>query len=229
MLVYTVHEPPEPPMGVDERADALVFVKEGFSTPAFLFGPFWLARHRLWLALVLYVAGLLFLLGVFQILPGGNGAIGSVLTLASFGFGLEANAIRRWGLERCGYQMIGTAAGKTFEECEHRFLTGWLSGQTAKSMPTATGIPAVIPLPVPPAGGAVSLAVMRASFNERSGATPTAIGGTAMFGGGLVSDSPICASNARSVGWLGAIWLRRAKTVFARIKLPICFHAIWPA
>jgi Protein of unknown function (DUF2628) len=137
MLIYTVHEPHSPPTALDDRADALVFVKEGFSMPAFLLGPFWLAAQRLWLGLLLYVVGLLLLLGIFQILPGGKGAIGSVLVLASLAFGLEANAIRRWGLERRGYQMIGTAAGKSFEECEHRFLTGWIAGTSAAS--TAPG------------------------------------------------------------------------------------------
>lgn len=129
MLVFTVHEPARPAVDLDDRADELVFVREGFSMPAFLFGPFWLAVHRLWLPLVLYVVAFLLLLGLFQVLPGGSGAVGIVLTLAAMAFGLEANSIRRWGLSRRDYQMIGTAAGKTFEECEHRFLTGWLAGQ----------------------------------------------------------------------------------------------------
>ena len=155
MLVYTVHEPSEPAASLDDRADELVFVREGFSTPAFLFGPFWLAFHRLWLPLVLYVAGILLLLLVFQILPGGNGAVGSVLTLASLAFGLEANAIRRWGLERRGYQTIGTVAGKTFEACEHRFLTGWLSGQAPRATSSAIGKPSGSPESVPPAAMAM--------------------------------------------------------------------------
>jgi hypothetical protein len=150
MLVYTVHEPARPAASLDDRADELVFVKEGFSMPAFLFGPFWLAVHRLWLPLVLYVAALLLLLGIFQILPGGSGAVGIVLTLAAMAFGLEANSIRRWGLSRREYQLIGTAAGKTFEECEHRFLTGWLAGQGVASKPSALLTPPAPPLPMAP-------------------------------------------------------------------------------
>ena len=155
MLVYTVHEPSEPAASLDDRADELVFVREGFSTAAFLFGPFWLAVHRLWLPLVLYVAGILLLLLVFQILPGGGGAVGSVLTLASLAFGLEANAIRRWGLERRGYQTIATVAGKSFEECEHRFLTGWLAGRAPRPATSAAVASSTSPLPVPPAARAM--------------------------------------------------------------------------
>ena len=129
MLVYTVYEPPAPAPTLDLRADSLVFVKEGFSMPAFLLGPIWLATHRLWLGLMLYIAAVLALLGLFQILPGGNSAVGGVLALASFAFSLEASAIRHWGLVRRGYHMIGAAAGATFEDCEHRFFTGWLAGQ----------------------------------------------------------------------------------------------------
>ena len=137
MLITTVHAPPRPTSGppetLDERADALVFVKEGFSWPAFLFGPFWLAAHRLWLALLGYIAVFTAIQAVLCLLPGGASAAGPVLLLASLAFGLEANTIRRWALERRGYQMIGTAAGRTFEECEHRFLTGWLGTAAART------------------------------------------------------------------------------------------------
>src|SRR5262249_57475782 len=55
MAVYTVHEPP---LKRDELAvdpDRFVFVRDGFSFWAFLFGPLWMLRHRMWLVLLGYV------------------------------------------------------------------------------------------------------------------------------------------------------------------------------
>ena len=47
MLTFTVHEPPSPPPDRLERAESLVFVKDGFSWTAALFGPVWLLVHQL--------------------------------------------------------------------------------------------------------------------------------------------------------------------------------------
>lgn len=130
MLVYTVHAPQRAPSGppetAEERADALVFVKEGFCWPAFLLGPFWLAYHRMWRALAGYVAVAILIALLLRLLPGGTAAIVPVLQLASLAFGFEADDLRRRALERRGYEMIGTTAGRSFDECEHRFLTGWI-------------------------------------------------------------------------------------------------------
>ena len=146
MQIYTVHEPMRAAEGLEERADGLVFVREGFSLAAFLFGPFWLAAHRLWLPLAAYAGAFLLLQGLFAILPGGAGAIGAVMALASLGFALEANTLWRWGLERRGYRLAGTAVGKNFEECEHRFLTGWLAELNTPAR--ATAAPSAAPTPV---------------------------------------------------------------------------------
>ena len=56
MPVYTVHAPVAD--GTDPRSvtDRFVFVRDGFHFWAFVFGPLWLAWHRLWLALIGYIA-----------------------------------------------------------------------------------------------------------------------------------------------------------------------------
>jgi len=56
MPVYTVHEPPLR-KGADEAAsaDRVMFVRDGFSFWAFLFGPVWMFWRGLWLVLLLYV------------------------------------------------------------------------------------------------------------------------------------------------------------------------------
>ena len=56
MAVYTVHQPP---LKKDEAApdpERFAFVRDGFSFWAFLFGPLWMLRHRMWLVLLGYVA-----------------------------------------------------------------------------------------------------------------------------------------------------------------------------
>jgi hypothetical protein len=51
MPVYTVHAPIAG--GADPRAtDQFVFVRDGFHLWAAVFGVFWLAWHRLWLATI---------------------------------------------------------------------------------------------------------------------------------------------------------------------------------
>ena len=55
MLTFTVHEPPDPPADRIDRAEKLVFVKDGFSWAAALFGPLWMIFHRLWWALLGFV------------------------------------------------------------------------------------------------------------------------------------------------------------------------------
>ena len=42
MLTFTVHEPPNPPADRIDRAESLVFIKDGFSWIAALFAPLWL-------------------------------------------------------------------------------------------------------------------------------------------------------------------------------------------
>lgn len=146
MLDYTVYEPPVPASEVDERAEALVFVRDGFEFSAFVFGPLWLLAHRLWLGFVLYVVAAMIVVGLLGLLPGSEGAAGAVWLLGALVFGFEANSIRRWTLERNGYHPAGVVTGRSFEECEHRFLSRWLAGQASKATPGEHPLPPVVSL-----------------------------------------------------------------------------------
>src|SRR5215469_11148463 len=55
MSVYTVHEPPQRAAGLAADPNRFVFVRDGFSWWAFLLAPLWMLRHRLWLALAIYL------------------------------------------------------------------------------------------------------------------------------------------------------------------------------
>ena len=127
MLTYTVHEPPDAPSDRIDRAERLVFVKDGFSWTAAVFTPIWLIVHRLWWPLLGYI--------LLSVLCGGLGSLfdsgwGTLATLAlHLLIGLEADTLRRWGLERRGWRTAGSVTGRTADECERRFFDMWLPAQ----------------------------------------------------------------------------------------------------
>jgi Protein of unknown function (DUF2628) len=129
MLTYTVHEPPDPPADRIDRAEKLVFIKDGFSWAAAFFGPLWMIVHRLWWALL----GFVLITGSLQLLVRLAGIDQGWVTLAGFAVnllvGFEADTLRRWALERRGWRMLGAVSGRTYAECERRFFEAWLPTQ----------------------------------------------------------------------------------------------------
>jgi hypothetical protein len=129
MPTYTVHEPPSPPADRIDRAESLVFVKDGFSWLALLFAPLWLLAHRLWWPLLGYVlvSGALQVAARLTALdPGWVGLAGFTINLL---LAFEADTLRRWSLGRRGWRTIGTVSGRTVAECERRFFDAWLPSQ----------------------------------------------------------------------------------------------------
>lgn len=138
MIIYTVHEPERPMQGIEARADSIVFVKEGFTIWGFLFAPLWLLYNRLWLefAVALFVAGgvaaALMEFGLKQQAAG----IADLLLALIIGF--EGNNLIRWRLQRKGYALIASVAGRNRLECERRFFDAWIPHVTGKGGPSAT-------------------------------------------------------------------------------------------
>jgi Protein of unknown function (DUF2628) len=166
MAVYTVHLPsrglrddkiplappgaatvsPRPvPVTKAELVDA-VFVPEGFSRAAFWLGAFWLAFHRLWLELLLWLAifGLLASGELRFIGPGMGFVIGVVLEIL---LGLEANNLRRGRLARIGYRLADVAAGATRDDAERSFYRRALEMDEVPPEPVKD---AARPPPLPP-------------------------------------------------------------------------------
>jgi hypothetical protein len=145
MRTYTIHEQPEPLADRVERAEGLVFVKDGFSWAAALFAPFWFLLHRLWWPLIAYIA----VSAAFEIAQEMASLDARWLGLAGVALnlliGFEADTLRRWGLERRGWRMIGTVTGVSAVDCERRFFDGWLPRQPILATGTTT-------LPPPDAG-----------------------------------------------------------------------------
>lgn len=129
MLTFTVHEPPDPPADRVDRAEGLVFIKDGFAWFAALFAPLWLLMHRLWWALLGYVA----LAAALQLAQKSGvlteSTTGLVMLAVNLLVGFEAGTLRRWALDRKGWSMLGAVSGRTVDECERRFFDGWLPSQ----------------------------------------------------------------------------------------------------
>lgn len=128
VVAYTVHEKPDPESAPAERAEGLVFVRDGFNWWAFLIAPIWMLAHRMWLVFLGYVAVSAALGGLIFAFDLGM----SWAMLANMALNLivafEADSLRRWTLEQKGWRMIGTVSGANTRECERRFFERWLAG-----------------------------------------------------------------------------------------------------
>ena len=105
MTLYSVYEPPSKARDPEDQAEALVFVKEGFSWPALLVPGLWLLYQRMWLELILFVALFALLASIFGSSDQGQTLFGwlSVALIALFAF--EPNDLRRAALERLASRM----------------------------------------------------------------------------------------------------------------------------
>ncbi len=123
MRLWTVHEPRNP-ADTGERADKTIFVKDGFSWPAFIVPLPWLLVKRLWLGTLIYVliavaAGLA---GSFLPLTGDAGTL--LALLANLYAGLEGNDLVRRKLARRGVVQAGSVLARTRDEAEVLFFAG---------------------------------------------------------------------------------------------------------
>jgi hypothetical protein len=129
MLTFTVHEPATPAPDRMDRAESLVFVKEGFTWSAAIFTPLWMIVNRLWWPLVGYVIAIGTLEGIrlLEVVPATWPSLVSLALHILVGF--EADTLRRWSLDRRGWTMQGSVSGKSAAECERRFFDRWLPDQ----------------------------------------------------------------------------------------------------
>jgi hypothetical protein len=122
MPAYAVVEPPRRNRSATEHTDRFIFMREKFSLGAFLFGPLWIIRRRLWLALVIYLV-VLGLIGYgLQHFDIALSASLVVLVLIHFLVGLEATSLRRRTLVRRGWRDRGVVIADDLEAAERRFF-----------------------------------------------------------------------------------------------------------
>jgi len=145
MAVYTVHEPPRRSDDALAHTERFTFVRDGFSWPAFLFAPLWMLRYRLWLALIIYLL-VVFALGVAAGALGDGDWLIGISLLVSLLVGFEASTLRRYGLARRGWKVLGVVVGDDLEAAERRFFDAWAAGGVPhRATPPAAGPAAPAP------------------------------------------------------------------------------------
>ena len=132
MPVYTVHAPVA--SGADlAAADKFVFVRDGFHFWAALASVIWLVWHRLWLALIGWVAlavGIGFALGA---LGAGSRAILFADIMIAILTGFEAATLQRWTLSRRKWRQLDIVVADNEEAAERRFFDRWTARQRGLS------------------------------------------------------------------------------------------------
>jgi hypothetical protein len=126
LQTYTIYERYPAPEDIEQRASALIFVKEGFSIFAFLAPLIWLLFNRLWWELGALFALMVILSGALTLLGVGPEIDATVSLLVNIIFAFEARNLHRYNLERNGYSMIAIVSGANLDEAEQRFFTEWL-------------------------------------------------------------------------------------------------------
>jgi hypothetical protein len=126
MPTYTVHAPQSVLATDASRAtEQFVFVRDGFYFWAFVLTPLWLLLHRLWLALLIYIAGYGVLsIGLALARASSNVQFVAALLIALL-MGFEASSIWRWTLNRRGMATVGFVVAENAETAEHRFFAEW--------------------------------------------------------------------------------------------------------
>ncbi|WP_439923734.1 DUF2628 domain-containing protein [Nitrobacter sp. JJSN] len=125
MPVYTVHAPPVDGTDMRSTTDKFVFVRDGFSFWAFVFGPVWLLYQRLWLAFAGYIVLSVAVEVVLTLLHAGGGVRFAVMAVIVMLMGLEAASLRRWTLSRRKWRQLGVVIADDKEAAERRFFDRW--------------------------------------------------------------------------------------------------------
>ncbi len=160
LKAYTIHERPNPPALKSERADELVFVKDGFSLFAALVPPVWMMTNRLWLVLAGYIASVLGLIIIFGVLKIPDFWLSYAVVALNLVVGFEADSLIRWTLDRRSWSQIAHVTGVTSEDCERRFFDSWL--------PTVPEVNAADLAP-PGTDGGIEVSTSEASVTPLSG------------------------------------------------------------
>lgn len=123
---FTVHEPPQVGGTKLERAESLLFVRDGFSWRAALFSPLYLLMRGEWLALAAYAAAATALAAILELAGAESTWFVWMFVFLNVVAGFEAAELKRWSLGRRGWREIATVSGRGEEEAERRFFEAWL-------------------------------------------------------------------------------------------------------
>ena len=133
MALYTVHIPGN---GEVERA---VFLRDGFSWGAFVFGPMWLLMRGAWISGTAVVLGILISVAALQAYGVGAEYLAILVLLLMLFLGFEATSLIRLDLKLRRYSLAGVVAAVKPEDAEARFFASYLDVNGTSPLPIATG------------------------------------------------------------------------------------------
>ncbi|HRY06393.1 MAG TPA: DUF2628 domain-containing protein [Hyphomicrobiaceae bacterium] len=142
MIIFTVHEPPAPPIDRLDRAETMVFLKDGFTWSAFLLGPIWLVANRFWVSAVGYIALAVFGYVLLESAGAAEPLFGLFILALNAVVGFEAHWLKSSKLESKGWNVLGSVTGRSLAECERRFFENWLPTQALRRRDTEPAAPA---------------------------------------------------------------------------------------
>ena len=147
MVTFTIHEPPAPGTDRIDRGVELQFVKDGFSWLTAICPPVGFLASGLWLIAAAYLAGVALLGWMLNKLKVDPQWIGIIFFVLNIYLGFEVSTLKRWMLEREGWQMLGVVNGGSIAEAERRFFETWLPTQPIISgaLTRENGRPAALP------------------------------------------------------------------------------------
>jgi hypothetical protein len=144
MAIFTVHIPAAR-AGETPSAEKIVLLRDGFSVPALLLGPFWLAWNRAWIPAIGWTA-LLALIAFAGVKLGVSSQTLSLVTSAlACLLGFEGSRLVAWSLARRNYSESAVVIGENAEEAEEVFFHNWREASAVAPPP---------PPPPPPSVGA---------------------------------------------------------------------------
>jgi hypothetical protein len=125
MPVYTIHAPRAARPEASIPPDRFKFVRDGFHFWAFAAGLIWLIWHRMWWALLGYIA--LSIIGEIglSMLGASSGTRMAVMALFALLMGFEAASVRRWSLSRGKWRQVDIVVADDEESAERRFFERW--------------------------------------------------------------------------------------------------------
>jgi hypothetical protein len=121
MPVFTVHAPVDG--GADlATTDKFTFVRDGFHFWAMVASALWLLWHRLWLALIGWIAvNVAICFGLYKLGVGGGTTLLALVLIAVL-MGLEAATLQRWTLSRRKWRQLDIVVADDEEAAERRFF-----------------------------------------------------------------------------------------------------------
>jgi hypothetical protein len=164
MPTFATLEPPRYQHTASEQTDRFIFLHERFSLGAFLFGPLWMIWRRLWLVLILYLAGIGLIAYGLRLLGIGWPAVALVVALVHLLVGLEATSLVRWTRVRHGWRECGVVIADDLDMAERRFF----DARTALR-PAVNPVPVMAPGPIPAAQAGPSQPDIIGLFPEPGG------------------------------------------------------------